>query len=364
MKILHLGFEDPRKPDAGGCAKRSHSINRRLASRHDITVLTSVYPGARAGVLEGVRYVPVGFGRGRAAALSYWMAVVPHVRRTAADIVVEEFNPPFGPGFAPVYSPAPVVGSVGWLFADAMQRKYHLPFTVVEKRGLRLYHDLITVTHDMATRLEAELPHARCWPVPNGLDESDFAPRGIVGEDIAFLGRLDVCQKGIDLALEAVAAIPDAPGRLLIAGEGRDRGSVEAKIRSLGLRSRVKLLGALHGADKRELLRCARVVLMPSRYETFGMVALEAFAVGCPVVGFDIPGLREVATCRAARLVPSGNVEALSAALGHWWRDADAAASAGAHGPAHAQRFRWDELAGAQEAVYLQVVTQQARMVA
>jgi glycosyltransferase involved in cell wall biosynthesis len=364
MRILHLGFEDPRKPGAGGCAKRSHSINRRLADRHDITVLTCTYTGAQPGELDGVQYIPVGVGTGRLAAVSYWAAVVPQVQRRAADLVVEEFNPPFGPGFAPLYTRTPVVASVGWLFADAMQNKYHLPFVAVQQRGLHLYHDFITVTQGMADQLEAQLPGARCRYVPNGLDDSDFIGSSEPGADIVLLGRLDMGQKGLDLALDVVAGMSDTPGRLLIAGDGRDRGAIARQIAARGLHSRVTLLGAVHGQEKLELLRRARVLLMPSRYETFGIVALEAFAAGCPVVGFEIPGLREVAVGPAACLVPVGDTAALRQALSDWWCNPEAAKLAGSHGPVIARRYRWDEIAVAQEAAYLEVLQQSHRKAA
>lgn len=355
MRILHLGFEDPRQPGAGGGSWRAHNINRRLASRHQITVLTHRYRGARPGTLDGVRYVPVGVGSGRVAALTYWPAVIPHVRHGDFDLLVEEFGPPAGSGFAPLYSPAPVVGSVQWLFADAMQRKYRLPFYRVQQSSLHLYRDLITMTSGMAETLEQDVSGLRCWPVPNGLNEQDFVPRGDDSGDVVLLGRLDIDQKGIDIALRVVAAMGEVPGRLILAGDGPDRDRIERMIDALGLRGRVELVGRVEGVAKTDLLRRSRVLLMPSRHETFGIVALEAFAAGCPVVGFNIAGLREVATGPAACLVAPGDEEALRTALEEWWRNPQLARDAGSKGPALARRYRWDEIALQQEAVYRQV---------
>ena len=66
LHVLHLGFEDPLMPGAGGGSVRTHQINRRLAADgFRVTVLTTTFPGAEERVQDGVRYVPVGAGQGR-----------------------------------------------------------------------------------------------------------------------------------------------------------------------------------------------------------------------------------------------------------------------------------------------------------
>lgn len=352
MRILHLGFEDPRQPHAGGGSRRVHQINRRLTGRHEITVLTHRFPGGQSGRFDGVRYVQVGIGSGRVAATTYWAAVIPHARADRYDLVVEEFGPPIGAGFAPLYCSAPVVGSVQWLFGDAMAHKYHLPFGFAQHHALRAYHHLITMTNDMSSHLMNEHPGVQCWPVPNGLAEEDFVPRQPDSGNIVFLGRLDIEQKGLDIALDVMAGLRDAPGRLLVAGDGPDRARLEHLITKRELGSKVELLGYLDGEAKRHLLQSARALLLPSRHETFGMAALEALAAGCPVVGFDIPGLREVAVSPAAELVPAFDVRALRETVARWWFNRGCAEAAGAHGPAVARRYHWDQIALEQERVY------------
>ena len=352
MRILHLGFQDPRMPGAGGGPVRTRNINRRLAARHEITVLTHSFPGATSEVLDNVRYIPVGIGGGRLGALSYFAAAIPYAARPGWDLVVEEFAPPIGSGFAPLYARTAVVGSVQWLFADSMERKYHVPLVPMQRWALHLYSDLIVLTNHMKQQIEAEAPGARCWHIPNGLGEESFAPRGEDRGDIVMLGRLDIDHKGIDLALEAVASIPQAPGRLLIAGEGPDRAEIERMIRGRGLGSRVALLGQVEGRAKVDLLRHARALLMPSRHEAFAFVPLEALAAGCPVIAFDLPGVREVDAGDAIALVPPYDARALRDALAAWWLHPDAAARAARSGPEIVRRYRWDCLARQQEAVY------------
>ena len=131
MRILHLGFEHPLMPGAGGGSRRTHEIDRRIAAAgHDVVVLTTTYPGARESVVDGVRYIPVGWGRGR----SRWTRLLGYVaglpgavrrHRRDADLVVEDFFAPFSSMAVPRWSGRPTVGVVQWLQAQEHQR-FHL----------------------------------------------------------------------------------------------------------------------------------------------------------------------------------------------------------------------------------------------
>ena len=80
MRILHLGFEDHRRPGSGGGSLRNHEVNRRLASRgHEVEVLTARYTGARPRDEDGVRYRPIGLGFEYFTSLIAYQAVLPGV---------------------------------------------------------------------------------------------------------------------------------------------------------------------------------------------------------------------------------------------------------------------------------------------
>jgi glycosyltransferase involved in cell wall biosynthesis len=90
--------------------------------------------------------------------------------------------------------------------------------------------------------------------------------------------------KRIDLLVEAAARMRDRSLRFRIAGDGEARGEIEARIRNLGLESRVELLGAV---DENELVRQyagCRAVFFAPKAEDYGFVTLEAFRSGKPVV--------------------------------------------------------------------------------
>ena len=84
LRVLHLGFEDPAMPGAGGGSLRTHEINRRLAADGmDVTVLTSRFPGCTDRVQDGVRYVHVGAGL-RLAPVADWSATCSGCRAPCA----------------------------------------------------------------------------------------------------------------------------------------------------------------------------------------------------------------------------------------------------------------------------------------
>ena len=139
--------------------------------------------------------------------------------------------------------------------------------------------------------------------IPNQVDLEPFsAPASSVRDSlwpedrplILFAGRLEF-EKGVQTALEALPLIDrGAPGAgLVVAGDGTYRAALERRVRELGLDHRVRFEGFVDERRLRSLYRSADVALVPSLYEPFGLVALEAMASETPVVVADTGGLRE-----------------------------------------------------------------------
>jgi glycosyltransferase involved in cell wall biosynthesis len=359
LRVLHLAFEDHRRPGSGGGAARTHEINRRLAVRHDVTVVTARYPGCVERVEDGVRYVHIGLSLGYfGSILTYFMAIPLALWRHRSDLVVEDFAAPFSSALVPLWTRRPVVGMVQWLFAREKSRQYRLPFFVIEEIGVRLQRRMIAVSGDLAERLRSMNRRARIDVIPNGVDPEARECRWPSSrEHILYLGRIEIAQKGLDMLLKAYATVaPFTAADLLIAGDGPDSEALRALSAELGLGSRVRFLGRVSGPAKYELLSSAALLCMPSRYETFGMVALEALACGTPVLAFDIPCLREIIPTDCGVLVPGFDVEALGASLRTLIDQQRTLRTMGDAGREMARRFDWDGLALRQEMVYLEAV--------
>jgi glycosyltransferase involved in cell wall biosynthesis len=150
------------------------------------------------------------------------------------------------------------------------------------------------------------LPLWRYVVIPNGIDAEAFsrdeasrrrlrAEWGIDGHEVllAFVGRLDR-QKGIDTLLAAISHLGarGCPMKLVVAGEGPKRPLVENFIeRGEGGRF-CRMLGFV--TDIRGMLSAADALVMPSRWEGFGLAAGEAMAAGLPVIATRVAGLSEI----------------------------------------------------------------------
>jgi glycogen(starch) synthase len=167
------------------------------------------------------------------------------------------------------------------------------------------------------------VPLRRVTVIPNGIDPEDLEPPV---DDLAALrarfarpdqrlvllvGRL-VYEKGFHLALEALARVVESPGdvRFVVAGTGAAEAELKRQARQLGLTRHGTFLGWVGDDMLHSLYRVAEAAIVPSIYEPFGLVALEAMAAGCLCVVADTGGLREV--------VPAGE------AVGFRFRSRDA----------------------------------------
>lgn len=156
----------------------------------------------------------------------------------------------------------------------------------------------------------------------NGVDLDRFRPLdrvaararlGLAGHIVLSVGNL-LPLKGHDLAIEAVAGLPDT--RLLVVGEGPERERLAALAARAGLGDRVQLLGNRPQAELVELYNAADALVLASSREGMPNVVLEALACGLPVVATAVGGVPEVLPVPAAgRLVQERTAPALRAAL-------------------------------------------------
>jgi glycogen synthase len=188
-------------------------------------------------------------------------------------------------------------------------------------RTLRRAAGIATCGASLRDDLCARAPElaGRTHVIPNRLPRPAAGPEPLPFDPpvVLFLGRL-IDQKGFDLGLEAFAAAArrHPRARLIVAGDGPDRPALERRAGELGLAERVELRGWVEPAATAAAINEATVVAMPSRFEPYPLVALEAAHLGRPVVAFGVDGLREIVRDAATgRLVAPGDVPALGEAL-------------------------------------------------
>ena len=168
---------------------------------------------------------------------------------------------------------------------------------------------------------------------------------GDEGRDgLLFVGRL-VSVKGADVAIEALRPLrkTGVETTLTVCGDGPEREALEQQVADAGLEEQVTFEGWTDPDALADQYRTAELLLVPSHYEPFGIVALEAIASGCPVVAARTGGLPEaVGDC--GLLVAPDDAGALADAVERA-RRSDVRADLRAAMPAHVARHRIDRIA-------------------
>jgi D-inositol-3-phosphate glycosyltransferase len=183
-------------------------------------------------------------------------------------------------------------------------------------------------------------------------------PRGYV----AFAARLQPL-KGPDLALRALAAMQKSlRPQLVLAGDASAdfaayTDELHALVEHYGLAEEVSFIGPQSRAELARLFRGARVVLVPSHSETFGLVALEAASSGTPVLAAASGGLREaVAHGETGQLMDSRDPADWARAMTELLADPDRLSTMGVVARVHARRFDWRWTAQQLAALYATLV--------
>lgn len=206
--------------------------------------------------------------------------------------------------------------------------------------------------------------------IPNGIDPEDLPAEDPVElarlrsafatpeqNLVLLIGRL-VYEKGFQLALEAmprvIEEVPDT--RFLVAGSGTHEAELHQLAEDLGLMDHGTFLGWIGDDVLHSLYRIADLTVVPSIYEPFGLVALEAMASECPVIAADTGGLREVVPVEGAglRFRPKDPEHLAEAAIQVLSSD-DLRNRMVAEGLEHIRRFDWDDVAARTLTLYEQL---------
>jgi D-inositol-3-phosphate glycosyltransferase len=191
---------------------------------------------------------------------------------------------------------------------------------------------------------------------PPGIDHIVFSPGDRAearrwlglgdGPIVLFVGRIQPL-KGLDVAVEALALLDGTPELLVVGGPSGPDGAaevekVEARAGELGIADRVFVVAPQPHTHLAGFYRAADVLIMPSRSESFGLVAAEAQACGLPVIASMVGGLQYVvAEGESGHLVAGGDPAAYAAALARILDDPAHAAALSSGALANAARFSW-----------------------
>jgi glycosyltransferase involved in cell wall biosynthesis len=223
---------------------------------------------------------------------------------------------------------------------------------------------VITSSAASAAAIERDfrVPARRLRMLANGLDTQLFRPDPRVArrdDEILCVGRATDPNKGIATLVDALALLPRRVSLTLVddAGPGNP---ARRRARERGCEDRLNIVGRIATEELVALYRRAALVVVPSRYEGFGLPAAEAMACGTPVVASRAGALPEVlAAGGGGVLVPADRPEALARAVADLLAQPDARARLGERGRLGVERsYGWPRVARATAEVYAELLAE------
>lgn len=370
-------------PSVGGVEELTLRLAQELVRRDHVAVWTGI-PDAdgRWGpdVVDGVSVVrvPMSLPAGRPASMARFALAGPQSFRTLVRLV-RETRPDvlhiqcFGPNGA---------------FASALSAATRTPL-VISLQGETVMDDHDVYEHSTQLRIALRLGLRRAAVVTgcsqftlddaerfglrqdqgvvvfNGVDtaEREIEPVNVPQQRFVLgLGRV-VKKKGFDLLLRAFAQSHANPSiGLVIAGPGPEVGPLRDLAEDLGLADRVFLPGRVSRGRVAWLMQHAAAVVMPSRVEPFGIVALEAWFAGRPVIVTSKGGASEfVQDSVTGLVVDPHDIPALTEALDSLLCDPQFAARLGEAGRREVSNFTWEAIASKYREVYLDAIAARPR---
>ena len=225
----------------------------------------------------------------------------------------------------------------------------------------RIADALVVETELEADRLSEFAPRRSIRIIPPGVDldewahpETDPPPPELPPGFLLYAGRI-ASNKGLDLLVRALAHLPaaDRPPLVLLGQDWGERARLTELARSLGVGDRLVFLGHLDRAGYRAVFRAARSFVLPSEWEAFGLVLLEAMAAERPILATGVGGVPEVLEGgRCGVLVPYGDIGALAEGIVRVQSDEALRARLVTSGRARARELTWAKCVERHRALY------------
>ena len=355
MRIAFFNWRDIRNPLAGGAEAFTHQLLRRLAERgHTVTLFSSFYKGAPAREsIDRVEHIRFG---GRYS--MYFRALGCYKKHVEGryDVIVECINGV--PFFMPMFAKEKVVSVIHQLTRENWYSGLPFPLAFLGYHGEDLmlgpYRDRLAIVPSESTLedLEAlgfgnvEIVHYAADVLPPTGLEKESAPTLIYLGRLTKSKRVDHALKAFKLVLDAASRRGGVPPFLWILGSGPEESRLRALSASLGMANSVVFFGKVDEGRKAELLAKAHLALFPAVREGWGLVVLEANACGTPVIGYDIPGLRDsIREGTNGYVVETGDSAAMGRKAIELLSDAKALAALSRSAKAYSETFSWDRCA-------------------
>ncbi len=355
MKILVFNWQDIKNPFAGGAEVHLHEIFGRIAKKgHTVTLVSSQFRGgAPRDIIDGVRVFRVGTRNLFNFAVPLWYLFF----GSRYDVVVDDVNKiPF---YTPLYTRKPIISIFHHLFGKSIYLETNpvAASYVYASEWLipKVYRNVPVVAVSGSTKselIEHGIPEQNIQVIHNCVDHEQYRPHGKKNTHsftIGFFGRIKK-YKSIEHLLEAFEKIKNRiPGaKLLIVGDGDYLKTLRKIASDMKYADDITFTGYVSGDEKVEHIHSMDVVVNTSSKEGWGLTVIEANACGIPVVGADVPGLRDsIKHEETGLLYRYGDIDALLVQLFRYYSDEQLRNSLTENALRWAAEFNWDDAADA-----------------
>ncbi len=252
-----------------------------------------------------------------------------------------------------------------------IQRKLHIPWVhsfhtierfknslqdnsrvAIENEIIRKCDLVMSPTNREAFDLHQFFPKARIITVPHGVDTNRFRPSPNGHSTLLFVGRVDPI-KGLDVLIESLRLIKNSVNLNIVGGPSKGE-KIYEDLRSYAHNLRVNFVGRVKHEHLATYYNNAGIIVIPSYYESFGLVGLEAMASARPVIGFDDTGLSETVGRNAGVLVKR-NEQNLAGAIKYLLKNQKLRHKMGTTGRKKALLLSWQRIAERYYQIYEEI---------
>lgn len=361
MNILVFSWRGPQHPHAGGAEDVTHKHAKAWAKAgHDVTLFTSYFRGAKAKeIIDEVQVIRMGSEVVSVQVAAFiWYLMGKHKK---FDLVIDQFHGiPF---FTPLYVRTRKLAFIHEVAKEVWKlNPWKKPFnllpyvfgTFFEPFIFKIIYKKIqfmTVSESTRDDLIAwDIPKRNITIIHNGVDFSynpKKTPEKALKKTAIYLGALSE-DKGIFDTVHAFSEIirKDEDWQLWIVGKSSvdiDK-RLKELVKNLNIKNKVKFWGFVSDKKKFELLAQSSFLINPSIREGWGLVNIEANSVGVPVIGYNVPGMKDsVINGKTGVLVDSGNYRLIAENVLKLFRDQLAYKTHTVNCRKWASKFSWEK---------------------
>jgi len=352
MKILVVNWRCIKNPEAGGAEVHLHEyFSRAVQAGHEITFVAHMFKGAaKQEIYDGIKFIRIGNRYTFHYNFMLWYKW--NVKENDYDLVFDVISKI--PLFTPTYVKQPLLA---WMYhVHGKSLYYELPKLLAwyiirrEKAVPKIYKNVPMITGSESTKrelVEMGMPAENITIFNYGINLEPYKYIAVEKSEkplLCYLGRIKK-YKHVEKIIEALPivmkTIPDIT--LEIGGTGDNVPELEKLVKKLNLTGKVKFLGFVTEKIKLETLKRATLFVTMPEKEGWGITVIEANAAGTPVIGSDVPGLRDsIQHKKTGILVPLNDIHFLAAIIVALLNDKEKLKELSKNAINWANNFSWD----------------------